>query len=303
MKSLNRTLALLVSIGTLFFSSNVLGQPTWDPVCQDEPTFDSLFPAVNREVAIPSSGDRMNGVLLIAQGPGPHPTAILLHGFPGNERNLDLAQAVRRSGWNVLTFQYRGAWGSEGSFSFTHMLEDVVAAIDFMQGPEGKSACCSSNQIVLIGHSMGGWAALLTAAKDPRIRAVASMAGWNMGWASRTLTDSAAFAEDVAGTESSLLPLRGTSAEALTRERAEHIADWNLLNHVASLADKSILLIAGSRDDVAPIAEHHLPLLTGLEATKAEKVTSIIIDSDHSFSDRRIALTQAVLSWLRDLRW
>ena len=45
-------------------------------------------------------------------------TVILLHGFPGNERNLDLAQAIRRSGWNAVFFHYRGAWGSGGVFSF-----------------------------------------------------------------------------------------------------------------------------------------------------------------------------------------
>ena len=303
--SLKVTVWLLVAFFGVILTATAAeaqSQQSWDPVCQDSPTSDSLYPAENQEVAIPSSGERMNGVLFIAQGPGLHPTTILLHGFPGNERNLDLAQAVRRSGWNVLTFQYRGAWGSEGAFSFTHMLEDVTAAIDFVQGPDGAAAGCSPNQIVLIGHSLGGWAALLTAAKDPRILAVATIAACNMGRASRSLTDSTAFAEDVAGTESSLLPLRGTSAETLTSERAAHIKDWDLLNHVPSLSAKSVLLIAGSRDEAAPVAEHHLPLLAGLESVKASKVTSVTIDSDHSFSDKRITLIRAVLSWLEALQ-
>ena len=38
---------------------------------------------------------------------------LLLHGFPGNEKNLDLAQDLRADGFNVLFFHYRGAWGSE----------------------------------------------------------------------------------------------------------------------------------------------------------------------------------------------
>ena len=42
-----------------------------------------------------------------------------MHGLPGNERNLDLAQAIRRAGWDVLTFTYRGAWGSPGDFSIS----------------------------------------------------------------------------------------------------------------------------------------------------------------------------------------
>jgi pimeloyl-ACP methyl ester carboxylesterase len=56
----------------------------------------------------------MNALFYLAGGPGPHPTIVLLHGFPGNEQNLDLAQSIRRAGWNVLTLHYRGAWGSPG---------------------------------------------------------------------------------------------------------------------------------------------------------------------------------------------
>jgi hypothetical protein len=66
----------------------------------------------------------MFGLIYEAPGVGPHPTALVLHGFPGNERNLDLAQAIRRAGWNAVFFHYRGAWGSEGSFGFVHVLED-----------------------------------------------------------------------------------------------------------------------------------------------------------------------------------
>ena len=56
-------------------------------------------------------------------------TVVLLHGLPGNEQNLDLAQAIRRAGWNVLTLHYRGAWGSPGQFSLQHVLEDADAAV------------------------------------------------------------------------------------------------------------------------------------------------------------------------------
>jgi pimeloyl-ACP methyl ester carboxylesterase len=58
----------------------------------------------------------LNAVIYVAAGKGPHPTLLLLHGFPGNEQNLDLAQAARRAGWNVLTLHYRGSWGSPGPF-------------------------------------------------------------------------------------------------------------------------------------------------------------------------------------------
>ncbi len=54
---------------------------------------------------IPSHGVAINGVLYSPAGVGPHPTLVLCHGLPGNEKNLDIAQAVRRAGWNAVTFK------------------------------------------------------------------------------------------------------------------------------------------------------------------------------------------------------
>src|SRR5688572_5580693 len=96
-----------------------------------DPPRDAAHPARNQQLLIDSNGSAMNALLFMAQGPGPKPTVILLHGLPGNERNLDLAQALRRVGWNVLTFTYRGAWGSEGRFSLTNAIEDGEAALAF----------------------------------------------------------------------------------------------------------------------------------------------------------------------------
>src|SRR5713101_3991801 len=108
-------------------------------VANDPVTSDSLYPPTLADVQIPSSGARMNGILYLAQGKGPHATVLFLHGFPGSKKalkdlihswpNIDLAQAVRRAGFNALVFHYRGAWGSEGQFSRSHVLEDVAAAL------------------------------------------------------------------------------------------------------------------------------------------------------------------------------
>ena len=62
------------------------------------PGFDAAHPPALQEVHFDSHGDRLNGIVYVANGPGPHPTVILLHGFPGNERNLDLAQSMRADG-------------------------------------------------------------------------------------------------------------------------------------------------------------------------------------------------------------
>lgn len=86
----------------------------FDPFTHDAPV-NLEHPALTSDVRFESHGCHLNGVLLAA-GPGPHPLVVLLHGFPGNERNFDLAQLYRRAGMNVLVFHYRGSWGSEGTF-------------------------------------------------------------------------------------------------------------------------------------------------------------------------------------------
>ena len=104
-------------------------------------------------------GSRLSGILYLANGLGPHPTVVLLHGLPGNEKNLDLAQVMRRAGFNVLFFHYRGAWGSEGDYLISRQPEDVAAAIGFLRENAVRYRI-DVNAISLLGHSLGGYAAL-----------------------------------------------------------------------------------------------------------------------------------------------
>lgn len=98
-----------------------------------DPPVGNGAPAETLPHAIPSGNVNLNAILYTAAGSGPHPTVLLLHGLPGNEQNIDLAQAVRRLGWNVLTIHYRGSWGGPGIFSFEHCLEDAAAALDWIR--------------------------------------------------------------------------------------------------------------------------------------------------------------------------
>jgi len=138
----------------------------------------------------------------------------------------------------------------------------------------------------------------MTAANDSRIDAVASIAGWNIGAASRDLTDSLKYVAAVNTVTPHLWLLHGATANGLLRERMTHVDEWDLMHAVPSLAPKSILLIAAQRDQVAAIAQHHAPLVAALERLNPTRVTALVLDSDHNFSDKRVALTRAILSWL-----
>ena len=115
-----------------------------------DPVPDRSFPPQMVAVSIPSGGDAMNGIIYVPSGAGPHPGLVLLHGFPGNERNLDLAQAARRAGWSVLVVHYRGSWGSGGAFSFRHAIEDSAAAVAFLRSDDvTKRARVAKNRIAI----------------------------------------------------------------------------------------------------------------------------------------------------------
>src|SRR6266852_9703344 len=107
----------VVPLGTVLSACLVAVVHPQTPACDtlavasDPVTSDSLYPPTLADVRIPSSGARMNGVLYLAQGKGPHPTVLVLHGFPGTEKNADQAQGVRRAGCNESIFHYSSPRG------------------------------------------------------------------------------------------------------------------------------------------------------------------------------------------------
>lgn len=276
------------------------GDRAGDPTTQDPQTVDPDFPAAMAEVAIQSHGSRLNGIIYLASGKGPHPTVVLLHGFPGNEKNLDLAQAVRRAGFNVAFFHYRGSWGSEGSFSFSAALEDVKAVKDFLKNPENAARYrINTHRISVVGHSMGGFMALHATALDPSMRCTVSIAGANLGlWGFSAKSDPAAADGVASALDGATGPLHGTSGVALRDELVTHADTFHLPTLATALKNNRLLLIGGQRDGVVPLEAHHQPLVAALDKAGAEHVDTEILDADHAFSDKRIALARAVVDWL-----
>jgi len=120
----------------------------------------------------------LKGYFSPAQGEGPHPTLILLHGSPGGNRDvLGLAQAAPRAGWNALVFNYRGFYESEGIYSLQNSFEDVFSALNFLRSDEiAKRYQVDVDHIALAGYSFGGNMALMAAAREASIKSVISIA-------------------------------------------------------------------------------------------------------------------------------
>lgn len=291
-----RGLALLVCALALAACQS---RAAFDPIAMDAPPGDPA--AESPDLQFLSGGAQLNAYAHIAAGPGPHPSVLLLHGFPGNERSLDIAQALRRAGWNAFFFSYRGSWGSGGEFSFGHVLEDVAAVVAALREPAfAQRYRVDPGRIALLGHSMGGAAALISAAELEAVGCVASVAGANLG----ELADRMRADPDAARATAAQFQawgegrVRGVSGETLVSDLIAQPERWRTTAHAAALARKPVLLIAGARDPVTPPAAHHAPLVEAIRARGGGLLTERVLDDEHQFSQTRIALTREVLAWL-----
>jgi uncharacterized protein len=269
----------------------------FDPLAEDPPVTDRAFPAESAELTITSHDARMSGRFFVAQGPGPHTTVVIARGMPDLLGSLDIAMALRRAGFNVLSFNYRGCWGSEGTFSLMHSLEDVQSAVAFLRDAANAGRLrVDPERIALLGYSYGGPVILQAAAQDPRILAAAMLDGSDMRSDVQELRDTPGPA--VAWMDS-LLPVRlASGGRALADEIVSQQAFWHPAHAAQGLAGKRVLLVVATRGTGAePPVSPSLQEIFGARS----KLTAVTLDTDHGFSDQRIALTRTVLAWMEAL--
>ncbi len=116
----------------------------------------------------------LTGRLAMPPDRHPHNYAIFAHCFTCT-KNLSAARnisnALAMEGFGVLRFDFTGLGESEGDFSntdFSANVADLSAAATYLKEHYQAPA-------LLIGHSLGGTAAILAAAEIPSVRAVATL--------------------------------------------------------------------------------------------------------------------------------
>lgn len=302
--SMNITIARTSRVSLLTVVALVLTCPLFSQIKNApsaviaDPPRHASHPMRNEAVWIPSGEVKMNGVMFAASGTQPHPTVLLLHGLPGNEQNLDLAQVLRRAGYNVLTFHYRGSWGSPGRFTLANGVDDGQAAMAFLRDPAVMEKFhVDPKRLILIGHSYGGFVAARVAAAHPDVAAVVLIAPWSPAQDVAALSvPQANFAaaahtafDDVEGR------LGGDTDIDLAKEILAGGYDWRLERSAAAMKDMPLLVLVAKFDSADDQANE---LLAALKAAQATYATNIQMETDHPFSDHRIALESAVLEWL-----
>ncbi len=282
--------SLLVSlIAAVVVASGCQSAPL--PAMLVDPPRDAAHPARMEVLHISSGGVEINGVAYVAAGAGPHPTLVIAHGWPGNEKNLDLAQAVRRAGWNAVTFNYRGSWGSPGDFHFVQVPEDATNVIAWLRRPDVAAKLgVDPARIAIAGHSMGGWATANVASKDPQlIGAVLISAADMAGLAARPRAALVQAASENAET-------LATTPEKMADELATTLGKLSLKDTAGGLA-KIPVLILSSDDGLAPGTD----ALAAAIRDAGGKVQTSHEATDHNWSDRRIRLAGLIIDWLEAL--
>ena len=293
-----KALQVLVLCASTVFVASALASDT-QPAAPSSST-----PAAMQQMVLPSHGSNLLGIFYLAAGAGPHPTALIFHGFPGYEQNLDIAQTLRAHGWNVLAMHYRGSWGVKGSFSFTHAAEDADTQVQFLLDPANTEKYrIDPHRIVVIGHSMGGYMAASAIAHNPQVAAAVLISAWNIsrgfknrrqpGEAPVTVKEEA----EAIGLDNNLAPLAGTTGLALAREIQDHRQAFNFLNLAPAIAPRPVFVITAS-EGLAP-SDH--ALAEAITKAGDTRVTERHWNTDHSYSGQRAELAEAILQWTANL--
>src|SRR6516164_11834023 len=192
-------------------------------------------------VTFDSDGHRLLGTLYLARGGTPKPTVVLLHGCPGLQQNADLAVELRDRGWNSLVFHYRGCSGSGGDYDLRTIPRDVTAAVDHLQ--DGGYPGVDPARLAVVGHSLGGCAAILAAAADQRLRAVAVLGA---------AVDLGVLDLDASQIEHELTRFLATTPAEFIRQRDEVTAHLDPAAAVRSISPRPLLVVHGTDDRWIP---------------------------------------------------
>lgn len=105
------------------------------------------------------------------------PLIVLCHGFVGNRIGVDrlfllASRELADQGYLVIRFDYAGCGESEGIYG-EHGLDSMIAQTRTILNYGLSLDIVDPLRVTLIGHSLGGAAALLTGTKDRRVKSLA----------------------------------------------------------------------------------------------------------------------------------
>jgi len=291
----NRVMVLAL-LGTAWIGARPIPAQQTPTAVTTDPAPDKQFPPGLSVLTIPSNGSEMDAFLYLAAGPSPHGIVVLLHGLPGYEINADLAQSIRRAGWNVLLFNYRGTWGSTGTFSQSSAIEDTAAVVRFVRDPANVATYrIDPRRLVIIGHSFGGFLAGYEGSHDPDISAIGIISATNLG---KINVDPKERDTRLKRWQTQLHPVHGATALDLFAEAERHAKEWDYVQWADALRTRPLLLVEADDQNHGDMEA----LASAVRQKDSARLEQKVVATDHSFSDHRIALQTIVIDWLQKLQ-
>lgn len=259
------------------------------------PWGDRPFPPDLQAEILQGKRGRLLVTIYRAGGEGVHPTILLNHGFPGIEKNFDLAQALRRVGFHVLIYHYSGSWGSDGAYSYANDLEDAETLLEFIETNETYGF--DPENLFVAGHSVGGFVTAHLLARHKELKGGVLLTPCDLGGV-------VAFSEDTEAKkllmeifEGGPLWLNGTSPAALFAEVSDHQAEYRIASLVGEMADRPVFCLGAVNDESCPPEAHCLPWVEELRKIGGNVVYETL-ETDHSFSDTRLMMIEKVAKFL-----
>lgn len=221
------------------------------------------------------------GGLYRPSGAGRAPAVLMLHGFPGFQKNDDIAAELCRRGLTAFAPHFRGSWGSGGRYSLHGLIEDARAALRLLSRYQGVDP----ERVGVLGVSVGGWIALKLAAES-RLAAAAVMAP--------------ALPRLNAPADAAYLRRNGKVVNIpdfaeIWREYLEIARAERPDIYIRDIAPTPLLVMQGLRDRlVPPAAVKRLWSLAGWPKELLE-----FPNEDHEFENDRPAVVAAACDWLQ----
>lgn len=228
-------------------------------------------------------GKKLLGVFSRPAGPedARFPAVLFLHGFPGSEKSVDIQRELLKRGVASYALNFAGAWGSEGFYSISGLIEQGRAGLRHLQG----KSCIDAGRTAVFGFSMGGWTAIHVGEREPGLKAVAAVApAGGADMLGRGLRD-AVFHLSAC--------LRIRSKESLYRDFVAAVSAHDPAASAGRLRCP-LLLVHGTADTVVPPAISDRIYAAAGRSAKLVRAPG----ARHDFLDRREWLTGLVADWL-----
>lgn len=240
-------------------------------------------------VSFPSEGFMLLGRLYRPRSRGKFPAIAICHGYPGDTKNMDLAEELALNGIVTLVFYYQGAWGSEGTYRILKLEPSTRDAVAYLRGLKWVNP----ERVGLVSHSMGAVPLTKRMSLDSTLRTCVLMAP-TVDLA-MSLTDDRLSKRVLGMLEMAKGKLSGLTAESLQEDLKEAYRTMNPMNLVSKVK-APMLIVVGTNDYVTPSesCKRHF------DAANEPKKLVVLEGADHIFSDHRILLIGTVLNWLKE---